>query len=45
MNLLPIIWLITWPVLIYGSYRIILAVLKKYDPVFREEGKDSEIVK
>lgn len=37
MNWLPIIWLITWPILIYVSYRIILAVLNKYDPLFKGE--------
>jgi len=39
MHLISIIWLITWPVLIYISYRIIAATLKKYDTLFREEEK------
>jgi hypothetical protein len=45
MHWLPIIWLVTWPVLIYVSYRIIWATLKKYDPIFKEEQISSEIMK
>jgi hypothetical protein len=40
MHLLQIFYLLTWPALIYISYRMILIALKKYEQVPEPEEKE-----